>query len=1056
VSDFDLGTAHGEIVIETSDLLLVQRTLQQTGKVLLGIGGVALAGFGMAIKAAANFEKELDTFQAVTNSTAKEMDAVSKKALELGRNSVYGAGQVAAAFRELGKAGVPATDIVNGMGDAIVNLGQAADIALDRAARIAVNTQQTFQLSAKDMSKTVDLLAGAANASTIEVEDLGVSLKYAGSTAHSLGISLEDTITALGLLGRAGIFGSTAGTSLRRILVSLTPVSEKARKEMEKLGLIQKGAGVSAKEHEAALKAEKSTSEQLAKAQSSLAQLQERQAAAAKDSKANAQSPSNVAKVASAQERLASANAALARTQDKISASKPAKTTAEEVSRRNQLAAAQERVAKAQANLVRAQSSVTKGPKQNTAAQVRSQQQLANAQKKVNDAQAKLVDIQKVLKQPVTETSSAFFDQAGKAKSLGEISQILQDHMKGLTQEQKVHSLEVIFGNRAIASAILLARDGKKGFEAFNKEMTKTTAAEIMRKRLDNLSGQLKILKSSLETAFITAGAPAQEPLKNLTKVLIKLVNAFSRLPGPVQQGVVYMTLFFGLVVGGAGAMLFLAAQILKIVRLFMLMKDIMTAVKAMGLLARVAGLLSSAFEALGAIVGAVLGSTVGVVVVVVIALAAAFYLAYRYIKPFHKAVDALWQAFQRGWDKVLDFFRGIPDALSDAAKATGNAAKAVGRFFMGLPGVIGRALAKVPGIIGDALSAAWRAISGFAVNVGKAIAGGVTTGFNAILDFFAKLPYRAGYALGFVIGALIRFGIDAVKALAGFYINANKAILQFFIDLPGHIASATVTVVTALAGFVADSAKAVANFATDVGGKILGFFIDLPGNVWNALGAVAGFLKDKIPEWGGAALELGGAILSNVISGIGDILGKIGEILSKIPGKVLGFVDDVKKAAKKVGGAIYDGIKEGIKDIPGLIKGALEGAVNFLTGLVGKAVDAGKAVGKGVTDGVRDGLDKHSPSAIERDFMDINKTLKKELDTMSKQVLSVHAMRPTGSLALGTAPMNFGGMRTAQFPTPVQSSTKHIDIDINYPPSVTTEESLTSTLNKAAYLGLI
>src|SRR3954467_6596824 len=74
--------------------------MQAFGKVSM-VAGLGLVGaFGVAVKAAAAFEKKMDYFGAVNNATAKEMEAVRQKALELGRTSQYSAGQIADAFVE--------------------------------------------------------------------------------------------------------------------------------------------------------------------------------------------------------------------------------------------------------------------------------------------------------------------------------------------------------------------------------------------------------------------------------------------------------------------------------------------------------------------------------------------------------------------------------------------------------------------------------------------------------------------------------------------------------------------------------------------------------------------------------------------------------------------------------------------------------------------------------------------------------------------------------------------------------------------------------------------
>src|SRR5688572_23254075 len=237
---FDLGTARGRIALDTSDLNRAQIALRQAGRGMTMLGVAALAGFGVAIGASARFEQKLSHVQAVTGATEGQIDRLRETALKLGTDTAYGATAIAEAFVELSKAGLQVEQILDGAGDAVVQLAAAGDLPIARAAEIAVNAMQTFSLKASDMVHVSDLLAGAANASTVEVEDLAVSLKYAGSVASAIGVSIEDVNTALAILGNRGIRGSTAGTSLRRVLLNLSPATKNAGKVMEELGIITK------------------------------------------------------------------------------------------------------------------------------------------------------------------------------------------------------------------------------------------------------------------------------------------------------------------------------------------------------------------------------------------------------------------------------------------------------------------------------------------------------------------------------------------------------------------------------------------------------------------------------------------------------------------------------------------------------------------------------------------------------------------------------------------------------------------------------------------------
>jgi hypothetical protein len=66
---------------------------------------------------------------------------------------------------------------------------------------------------------------------------MGETFKYVAPVAGSLGYSIEDTATAIGLMANAGIKSSQAGTALRGALTRITKPSKEAQEAMLKLGL---------------------------------------------------------------------------------------------------------------------------------------------------------------------------------------------------------------------------------------------------------------------------------------------------------------------------------------------------------------------------------------------------------------------------------------------------------------------------------------------------------------------------------------------------------------------------------------------------------------------------------------------------------------------------------------------------------------------------------------------------------------------------------------------------------------------------------------------------
>jgi len=256
VSEYDLGTARGRIEIDASGAEAgFQRAqqgadqttakMQQTGQAMTAAGrsmtllGAALVGaVGLAVKASADFEKEISKFQAAAQETPEVLDEVREKALQIGRDTSFGAGQAAEAITALSYAGLETTDILEGAADAAVALAEAGELEVAEAASIAAAAMNIWQLEAHELEKVSNSLIGVFANSDTMVDQLGEAIEQVGATAATLGISLEDTAVALGLLADRGIKGSKAGTTLNRMLLNLQPSSDKAATAMQELGLI--------------------------------------------------------------------------------------------------------------------------------------------------------------------------------------------------------------------------------------------------------------------------------------------------------------------------------------------------------------------------------------------------------------------------------------------------------------------------------------------------------------------------------------------------------------------------------------------------------------------------------------------------------------------------------------------------------------------------------------------------------------------------------------------------------------------------------------------------
>jgi len=189
------------------------------------------------IKIGADFEAQMVRVKALAGATAEQFEALKRKALELGGSTKYSASQVAQAMEYMVMAGMKVKDILKSTGD-VLNLATVGNLDLARASDIATNIMSGFGLKAEELGRVVDVMAKTITTSNTTVEELGETMKYVAPIAHSMGVSLEETLAMAGLLGNFGVKGSMAGTTLSALITRLSAPTGEAAQALAALGIV--------------------------------------------------------------------------------------------------------------------------------------------------------------------------------------------------------------------------------------------------------------------------------------------------------------------------------------------------------------------------------------------------------------------------------------------------------------------------------------------------------------------------------------------------------------------------------------------------------------------------------------------------------------------------------------------------------------------------------------------------------------------------------------------------------------------------------------------------
>jgi len=199
-----------------------------------------VAGLGYSVKAATDFEKAMSNVKANSDLVGDQFQQLSDLALKAGADTSFSAKEAAEGMSELVKAGLTTEQILEGGLMGSLRLASAGEIELADSAEVAATVLNAFRNDALDVGKAADILAGAANKSATSVHEMKYGLSMASAVASGVGMSFMDTSTALAVFAQNSLRGSDAGTSLKTMLLNLSPATDSAAKMFDKFGLLTK------------------------------------------------------------------------------------------------------------------------------------------------------------------------------------------------------------------------------------------------------------------------------------------------------------------------------------------------------------------------------------------------------------------------------------------------------------------------------------------------------------------------------------------------------------------------------------------------------------------------------------------------------------------------------------------------------------------------------------------------------------------------------------------------------------------------------------------------
>lgn len=219
-------------------------TMSTVGGIMTSAGktmtkAVTLPILGMttaAVKVGGDFEEQMSRVKAISGATGDAFEELRDQAIDLGAKTAFSAKESADGMENLASAGFDAQEIMAAM-PGLLDLAAVSggDVAL--ASENAATALRGFGLEADQSGHIADVFARAAADTNAEVADMGEAMKYIAPVANAMGLSIEETAAAIGIMSDAGVKGSQAGTTLRGALSRIAKPTKAMRETMDELGV---------------------------------------------------------------------------------------------------------------------------------------------------------------------------------------------------------------------------------------------------------------------------------------------------------------------------------------------------------------------------------------------------------------------------------------------------------------------------------------------------------------------------------------------------------------------------------------------------------------------------------------------------------------------------------------------------------------------------------------------------------------------------------------------------------------------------------------------------
>lgn len=603
----------------------------------------------------------------------------------------------------------------------------------------------------------------------------------------------------------------------------------------------------------------------------------------------------------------------------------------------------------------------------------------------------------------------------GSMKSLGEVMGMLRDKLGGLTEAEQAQVAAQIFGQEAMSGMLAIINASDSDYAKLTDAIYDADGAaqQMANTMLDNLSGQLTLLKSALEGLAIQFGEILMPYIKQFVVWLQNLTQKLQELTPEQKEQVVK----WAAIAAAIGPVLTVLGKLTSSVG-----SIITTFGKIPGALVKA----KSAFTAVSAAIGGISAPVVAVVAVIGV-LIAAFANLWKTNEEFRNKMTAIWDGIK---SKFESFAQGIVDRLNALGfdfENFGEVVKAIWDGFCSLlapifEGVFNQ-ISVILGSVLDALTGIfdvfigiftgnwdqawqgvkeifgavwdlikgtfeswtiafkgiadtvlgwfgttwdetwtnikqffvdiWNGITSFFSNVINSIKMAVSNFITTIINFFAQLPTNIANFITNAYNSVVTWASNMVAKAREMGQNFLNAVVSFFTNLPykvGYFIGNTLANIIIWVGNMVTKAR---EMGTNFINTVVSFFTQLPGKILQFITSAFNNVQTWVTNMVNKAREMGTNFINNVVSFFTQLPGKVLQFITSAFNNVQTWATNMANKAREMGTNFINNVVSFMQQLPGKIKQYLDSAINNLETWVTQMGQKGKEAVQSLIDNV-------------------------------------------------------------------------------------------------------